>query len=101
MKFHIFTAVIFLCTNLIVHGSTSTAASPNVADIQAKIDLARDGDTVVVPAGTAKWTAGLEITKNIIVRGAGIGKTVIYDRVPRVSDNCLLRVTLSKNLPFR
>jgi hypothetical protein len=71
-----------------------------VTDIQAKINLARDGDTVTVPAGTARWTVPLEITKNITVRGAGIGRTVIYDTVPR-TQLCLLHVTLSGNLPFR
>jgi len=93
---------IFLFTPLTARGTTYTAASANVTDIRAKIDLARDGDTIVVPAGIAQWTVPLEITKNITVRGAGIGRTVIFDEVPRTSgDSCALQVVLSKNLPFR
>jgi hypothetical protein len=92
---------VFLFTALTLRGATYSAASANVRDIQSKIDLARDGDTIVVPAGTAQWTEPLEITKNITVRGAGIGKTVIYDKVPRVLDACALRVVLSQNLPSR
>ena len=51
---------ILLFTTLTLRGATYSAASANVTDIQSKINLARDGDTVIVPAGTARWTARVE-----------------------------------------
>lgn len=63
------------------------AASASFADVNAAINSASDGDTVVVPAGQASWTKALVITKGIILRGANIDAgsdlTVILDDVPR------------------
>jgi hypothetical protein len=56
------------------------AASAALADVQAAVDLAANGDTVVVPAGTATWGDGgsaLSVGKAITVQGAGRGKTVL------------------------
>lgn len=58
------------------------AKSVSLADVQAAVRSAGDGDTVIVPAGTATWTATLDITKNITLQGAGPGSTVIIDAVP-------------------
>jgi len=54
-----------------------TAASPALSDVSAAIARANEGDTVVIPAGTATWTSPLVYSKGIHLRGAGIGKTVI------------------------
>jgi hypothetical protein len=93
--------ILSLSTTFNVGASTYIAASPQVSDIQAKLDLAKDGDTVTVPAGTVSWRAPLEITKNITLRGAGIGKTIILDEVPRTNGSYTMRVDLSKDLPSR
>jgi hypothetical protein len=45
------------------------ASSPSLADVRAAIASAADGDTVIVPAGTAAWTSGLTITKGITIQG--------------------------------
>src|SRR5437899_11547613 len=45
------------------------AASPLLSDVSTAIALASDGDTVIVPAGTASWTTGLVITKGITLQG--------------------------------
>ena len=45
------------------------AASPSLADVRKAIASAADGDTVIVPAGTAAWTSGLTITKGITIQG--------------------------------
>jgi hypothetical protein len=92
---------ILLFTTLTLRGASYSAASAKLTDIQAKIDLARDGDTIVVPAGIARWTTELLITKNLTLRGAGIGKTVIVDAVPRGPQSHTLHVVLTKDLPFR
>jgi hypothetical protein len=50
--------------------ATINARSAALADVSAAIVLAKSGDTVVVPAGTASWTSALLITKGITLVGA-------------------------------
>jgi hypothetical protein len=65
-----------------VKGAIVQAKSVSHADVHAAVQSATDGDTVTVPAGTETWTTTLEVTKNITLRGAGSGLTVIIDAVP-------------------
>jgi hypothetical protein len=51
-------------------GATINAASAALADVTSAISSASDGDTVVVPAGSADWTSVLTITKGITLLGA-------------------------------
>ena len=49
---------------------TVNAASVSFTDVNAAITAALDGDTVVIPAGTASWTSGIGISnKNLTVVG--------------------------------
>jgi hypothetical protein len=57
--------------------TTYTAASPSSADVQNAINSAHDGDTVLVPQGSATWTTTVTVTPAITLEGAGIGNTVI------------------------
>src|SRR5215469_384604 len=41
------------------------------ADVQAKLNLAADGDIVVLPAGTFNWTSGVTSNTNCIITGSG------------------------------
>lgn len=66
--------------------ATHTARSCSQQDVQAAIDAAGDGDTVVVPAGTSEYrtttphTPALSVKdKGITLLGAGIGKTILKD----------------------
>ncbi len=52
------------------------AASPSLADVRSAIASAADGDTVIVPAGTASWTSCLTITKGITIQGQTTTDTV-------------------------
>ena len=63
----------------IISAATIYAESPSSAHIQTAIDLANDGDTIMVPAGSATWTGDVTIpsTKGISLIGAGIGNTNI------------------------
>jgi hypothetical protein len=97
----LFGVVLSLSTTFNLGATTYFAASPRVSDIQAKVNLAHDGDTITVPAGTVSWSTPLEITKNIVVRGAGIGKTIILDEVPRSAGSFTMRIALDKDLPAR
>jgi hypothetical protein len=51
------------------------------ADVQAKINKARDGDTVTVPPGSFTWTATVRISgKGITLQGAGLSASHIIDQ---------------------
>jgi len=67
--------------------NTIQAASCSQADVQAAIDSAIDGDTVLVPAGTCTWTQGVEIStpKAITIQGAGMDATTIIDNINKLS----------------
>jgi len=75
--------LLVICLNCYCEASTSshkvtlTAASPSFTDVSASIAIARPGDTVIVPAGSAIWNSSLIITKGIKLIGAGIGQTII------------------------
>jgi hypothetical protein len=65
-------------------GMTIKAASASRADVGTAVSAAKDGDTVIIPAGSATWDATLNVTKNISLIGAGEGQTVITTDVPEV-----------------
>src|SRR4029077_2112079 len=50
-------------------GAIINAASASIADVTNAVNRAVDGDTVVVPAGTATWTSTLNLGKGITLRG--------------------------------
>jgi hypothetical protein len=75
--------------------ATINAASPSLVDVTTAIASAADGDTVIVPAGTASWTSGLIITKGITLMGqtttdvvakTASDQTIILDDIPRVGN---------------
>ena len=79
-----------VCTNCHANLADSIRpASPVLADVQAAINAANPGDTVIVPAGSATWDSDLTINKSVKVIGAGIGKTI----VSRGSGNCAVLMT--------
>jgi hypothetical protein len=64
----------------VVQAQTITAASCIISDVQAAINLAVLGGTVIVPAGTCNWTgiAGLSISGiSLIGAGKSLSGTVI------------------------
>jgi hypothetical protein len=61
-----------------VQGATRTAASLSQGDVQEAVDAAGDGDTVLLPAGTATWSASVVVAgKFITIQGAGSDRTTI------------------------
>jgi hypothetical protein len=78
IKFKVY--LILLITLLITyHLSLITAFSDNhnattcsQADVQAAITAASDGDTVLVPNGSATWSSQVTINKAITVKGNGV-----------------------------
>ena len=97
-------------------GALIHAASPSLANVTSAIALAADGDTVIVPAGTASWTSALVITKGITLQGATAvtgdhnSSITVNDRTIILDDVLLtgspgrainIDVTLSQNQKFR
>ena len=54
-----------------------------LSDVNAAVTSASDGDTVVIPSGSATWTTGLSTSKGITLQGAGIDVTTITDGVQK------------------
>ena len=64
-------------TSECVVGKEINAASSEYADVLAAVQSASTGDVVLVPAGTSTWHDVLVLDKGIVLKGAGVGKTVI------------------------
>ena len=59
--------------------TTRTAATCNSTDVQNAINASAAGDTVIIPAGTCTWTAGVTVSgKAITILGGGSGRIVAY-----------------------
>lgn len=85
VKFMYVLAFLLLCFIYSSHSRAATinAVSCSQADVQAAYDSASNGDTILVPAGSATWTtARLKIQKEVALIGAGIGKTNITTQCP-------------------
>lgn len=70
--------IAFFCTS-IVNAEIINAVSCSRDHVQAAIDSAVTGDTVVVPPGQCEWNTNVTIpnTKKIILQGAGIDTTIL------------------------
>jgi hypothetical protein len=69
-----------------------TQANGNSAtDVQAAIDSAQSGDTVIVPAGDVTWSKSVTISKSLTLIGTGVNIT-------RASGNTSSLIAV-KNLP--
>jgi hypothetical protein len=77
MVFIILSAISSL--SLKADAATAMASSCSRTHVQAAINTAGTGDTVLVPAGTCTWTGNVDIpnTKKLTLQGAGIGATMI------------------------
>jgi hypothetical protein len=69
-----------IARNAVPTGAVIQAASCSHADVQAVIDVAQDGDTVLVPAGNCTWTQTVRLrNKALTLQGAGLDQTLITD----------------------
>ena len=94
-----------------IEAGVINARSPSFVDVSAAIGLAADGDTIVVPAGTATWSSTLFVTKGITLQGATTtdtragtvnDQTIILDNVQRTSSqSSIIQVTSSPTQSFR
>jgi hypothetical protein len=79
--------------------ATILPADASFPAVQTAVNSALDGDTVVIPAGTATWSSTLTVTKGITLQGAGIGQTIIKDGLS--GSTLLVKWTLPASLPSR
>jgi hypothetical protein len=73
--------------------ATINANSPSFTDVSAAIASASDGDTVIIPAGTATWTSTLTITKGITL----IGQTTTNSDDGTATDNTIITENLTRD----
>jgi hypothetical protein len=68
-----------ICLLLISNASAATfnAASCSQADVQAQVNAAKNGDTVIIPAGSCTWRSTVSLTKGITLQGTGENSTII------------------------
>ena len=75
-------ALLLLLSPVMVEAATITPLTCGHADVQAAYKAAAPvGDVIQVPAGDCTWTAQMVFNagKSVIVRGAGVGLTIIRD----------------------
>jgi len=81
--------------------TTRVAASCDQKDVQAAIDTAFPGDTVLIPTGSCVWSSRLSITKYLIVKAAETRKTIITDNSPNLSNLIeILEIPYALSRPF-
>src|SRR4029077_18976922 len=52
----------------LARGANIMASSASRDAVQAAVNAAVDGDTVLIPNGSATWTSGIKTTRQIIIR---------------------------------
>jgi hypothetical protein len=62
-------------------GATVYHSNGSAAHVRALHNVALNGDTITMPAGTFKWSTPVRISKGITILGAGIGHTIIISAV--------------------
>ena len=60
---------LFFAASSAAQATTINARSPSLNDVRTAIASAVDGDTVIVPAGTAVWHSTLTLAKGITLQG--------------------------------
>jgi hypothetical protein len=73
-------------------GVTINAFSPKFIDVQTAVSSANDGDTVIVPAGTAAWTSTLVLNKGITL----IGATTTDSLAGTAEDNTIIQENVTR-----
>jgi len=79
MRFLFVTIFCAFYLGIVSNSPAAVFRSPSCSldDVQATVNSAHTGDTVVVPSGASIWENPLVITKCITLQGQGIDKTVI------------------------
>ena len=62
-------SALFFAASGAAQATMINARSPSLTDVSNAIASAADGDTVIVPAGTAVWRSTLTVAKGITLQG--------------------------------
>jgi hypothetical protein len=73
--------------------NTITASSCSVSDVQAAINTANNGDTVIIPNGSCTWSSGITFSVQITLQGASTTGVTITDADTNSADSLLLANT--------
>lgn len=91
----------------VTHAATLTAASCNVTDVQTAVNLASNGDTVIIPNGDCTWNSGINTNKQITITGQTKGGVILRMGPGITNGNAMLTVdtgtsfsTIIANLKF-
>jgi Pectate lyase superfamily protein len=75
-------------------GNGTLSTNGSAADVQAAINAAAAGNTVLLPTGHFSWSSPVKISKDVSLRGAGLSSTTVACS----GDNGLL--IISNSTPF-
>ena len=78
---------------LMAAANTVTASSCSVSDVQAAINTANNGDTVIIPNGSCTWSSGITFSVQITLQGASTTGVTITDADTNSADSLLLANT--------
>ena len=87
-------AALFLAVSAAAQAATINARSPSFVDVSTAVSAAANGDTVIVPAGTASWTKTLVLSKPIWL----IGQTTVSYTNETANDQTIILDDVSRSL---
>ena len=93
--------VFYLILAIVCEGATLRSTTGNSSDVQATVNAAQSGDTVVVPAGNFVWTNALVLSKSITLQGAGADSTVVSRDSGITYQGELVSISPSADVPVR
>src|SRR5262249_10484663 len=106
----VFVSVFLAAAGVELRAATITAASVSLVDVSAAVASAVDGDTVIVPSGTATWTSRLVIANAITligqtttdaVAGTAVDNTIIVSKLVAPNLTPLLALDTSSGKTYR
>lgn len=70
-------AVLLICLfqGVALTAATNSASDLSLATVQAAVNAASSGDTILLPPGQATWAGSLTVTAPMTIRGAGTNST--------------------------
>jgi hypothetical protein len=79
IKWLLFALLLSVLSGKAAKANTYTAKSCNTSDVQASINSASDGDTVIIPNGSCSWSTGISTAKQLTLQGQTVGGVTITD----------------------
>jgi hypothetical protein len=84
-------AILHLVSFFGCHKSSDDNITLSFDEIKNKLESAKDGDTINIPAGTYHMTSPVIFNKSIIIIGAGIDRTIFLATAASNGDTYMLK----------